>query len=76
MKKYLSRKFVITVLTAIVGVATALSGLGGKYGVVCGLIGTFVSTIVYVITEGKIDKADVEKAVETAKQIEEVITKD
>ena len=42
----------------------------------CGLIGTFVSTIVYVITEGKIDKADVEKAVETAKQIEEVITKD
>lgn len=72
MKKFTSRKFALTVLAVVVAVGTGLIGLGGKVGVVAGIIVTGASTITYVITEGHIDAKAVNMAKDTISQIETI----
>lgn len=70
MNKFLSRKFILTALTVLAGVATALVGVGGKVGVAAGVAAAVLPTIIYVVTEGKID----EKAVSMIQQdVQEVV---
>lgn len=70
MNKFLSRKFILTALTVLAGVATALVGVGGKVGIVAGIAAAILPTIIYVVTEGKID----EKAVSMIQQdVQEVV---
>ena len=56
MKKFLSRKFIIALLTGISGIALAFTELGGKVGIISGIIVTIISTVSYIIVEGKLDK--------------------
>jgi uncharacterized membrane-anchored protein len=73
LEKFKSRKFLIAMLGVISGIATVLSGNGGNIGLIAGVIVIVVSAITYIITEGKIDKAGVTLAVDSVKQIIELI---
>lgn len=55
LKKLTSRKFLLTILPVIVGIATSFSGVGGRVGLISGLVATVIPCIIYVITEGNID---------------------
>lgn len=55
MNKLKSRKFWLTLITTLSGIATALMSVDGEVGVIAGMIVAVLPTIVYVITEGKID---------------------
>ena len=55
MNKLKSRKFWLTLITTLSGIATALMSVDGEIGVVAGMIVAVLPTIVYVITEGRID---------------------
>lgn len=73
MKKYLSRKFILTVLGVAGGVATAVSGVGGTVGTIAGLTATVISTVTYVVTEGKIDAAAVKTTITNVQEIVEAV---
>ena len=67
--KYLSRKFILTLLAAISGITISLSQLDGKVGIICAVISAVIPVVTYVITEGVIDAKAVDKAAEAAKEI-------
>lgn len=69
MKKYISRKFLLTLLGVAGGIATAVSGIGGTVGTIAGLTATVITTITYVITEGKIDAEAVKSTVSNISEI-------
>lgn len=55
MKKYLSRKFLLSLLGAIGGLAAVFVEVGGEVGSIAGIIMAVVSVLTYIITEGVID---------------------
>lgn len=55
MNKLKSRKFWLTLITTLSGIATALMSVDGEVGVIAGMVVAVLPTIVYVITEGRID---------------------
>ena len=55
MDKLKSRKFWLTLITTLSGIATALMSVDGEVGVIAGMVVAVLPTIVYVITEGRID---------------------
>lgn len=69
LKKFTSRKFIITVLTIVVGVATALTETGGKVGAVFGIIAAVAAALVYIIVEGNIDAKAVQLVTKAADKI-------
>ncbi len=54
-QKLTSRKFLISIFTNIVSLIIAFSNLGGTIGTVLGIIGVIGASVIYIITEGKID---------------------
>lgn len=69
MDKLTSRKFILTVLSAISGIAISLSQLGGKTGVICAIISAILPVVTYVITEGVIDAKAVDMSAKAAKEV-------
>lgn len=69
LEKFKSRKFIVAVLTMILGVATALTETGGKIGAICGIIAAFAAAAVYIIVEGNIDAKAVQLVTEAATEI-------
>ena len=55
IKKLTSRKFIVTVITAITGIITMIVGENEVVQIISGAAMTIVPTIVYCITEGVID---------------------
>ena len=45
-RKFLSRKFIVTLLTDILGVALLLSDLGGKLGAIMGIVAIVLTSII------------------------------
>ena len=68
LEKIKSRKFIVAVLTMIIGVATALTETGGKIGAICGIIAAFAAAAVYIIVEGNIDAKAVQLVTEATKE--------
>lgn len=58
-QKLTSRKLWVTLIGVIVGIAAAFGLTENEYGQVAGVVGTVVSGIVYIVTEGRIDAARV-----------------
>lgn len=58
MSKFLSRKFILAVLSAIGGAAIGLSCLEGTAGAVFSAVASIVPALVYIITEGAVDIAN------------------
>lgn len=60
IKKITSRKFIIAVITSIVGIITLFVGDNEAVNVIAGAAMTIIPTIVYCIVEGVIDAKSVE----------------
>lgn len=56
-QKLTSRKLWVTLIGVIVGIAAAFGLTESEYGQVAGVVGSVVSGIVYIVTEGRIDAA-------------------
>ena len=67
--KFTSRKFILTILSVICGVAISLSQMGGKVALICSIISAVVPALTYIITEGIIDAKAVNLSKEAAQQI-------
>lgn len=63
IKKYGSRKFLLTLFTNILGIATILSGYGGKIGLIASITAIVVTTAIYITNERKIDVEAVAKII-------------
>lgn len=59
LEKLTSRKFIVTVITAIAGIITAIIGENETVQIIVGAAMTIIPTIVYCITEGMIDAKSV-----------------
>jgi len=69
LKNLLSRKFLLTLLTTLSGIATALSGVGGEAGTISGVALAIIPTITYIVTEGKLDKEAIKMMLESAENV-------
>ena len=63
MKKYGSRKFLLTLFANILSIATILSGYGGKIGLIASITAIVVTTAIYITNERKIDVEAVTKII-------------
>lgn len=61
MKKFTSRKFIISMISAIAGVVTMFVGHDAIVQAIAGALMVVVPTIVYCIMEGRIDAASVKQ---------------
>ena len=59
IEKLTSRKFIVTVLTAIAGIITAIIGESETLKIIVGAAMTIIPTVVYCITEGVLDAKSV-----------------
>ena len=64
VEKLTSRKFIVTVLTAIAGIITAIIGENETVQIIVGAAMTIIPTIVYCITEGVLDAKSVKTIAE------------
>ena len=76
IKKFLSRKFILTLISAVFSLTFALSGIGGDVGTVCSVVAAFSAPTIYVITEGKIDSKALLMLSESASKASEIVKKD
>lgn len=60
LEKLTSRKFIVTVITAIAGIVTMIIGENEAVQIVAGAAMTIVPTIAYCIMEGVVDAKSVE----------------
>lgn len=61
IKKFTSRKFIVTVITAITGIITMCIGENEVVNIIAGAAMTVVPTIVYCLMEGAIDAKSVKE---------------
>ena len=66
IKKLTSRKFIVTVITAITGIITLCVGDNEVVKVIAGAAMTIVPTVVYCLMEGTIDAKSIKTITEVA----------
>ena len=76
LEKFMSRKFIIAVLTIVAGVATALTEVGGEIGAICGIVAAIIAAVAYIIVEGNIDAKAVQLIKEAAESIVDYVKGD
>lgn len=76
LEKFTSRKFIIAVLTMLAGVVTALTGVGGEIGEICGIIAAFLAAAIYIIVEGNIDAKAVQLITKATESVVDYFTDD
>ena len=70
-KKFLSRKFLLTLASVIFSLVALFSGMLGDLGTALTVISAFAAPIAYVITEGRIDAKALSMLSEAAKEASE-----
>ena len=65
IRKITSRKFIIAVITTLVGIITVFIGDNEAVNVIAGAAMTIIPTIVYCIVEGVVDAKSVQTLTET-----------
>lgn len=73
IKRFLSRKFLLTLLASAFAVFSALSGFAGEIGTLCSVAAAFIVPVSYVVTEGRIDAKALEMLSESSKKASEVL---
>ena len=76
IRKITSRKFIISLITAIVGIVTMIVGDNEVVNVIAGAAMTIIPTIVYCIMEGVVDAKSVETITEATKDAAEKLGAD
>lgn len=74
-KKLLSRKFWAMIIPSIAGIIIALGAPENVVNLIVGAMMSLVSTVIYVITEGKIDEASVKATLDGVKDVVEEVKK-
>ena len=69
MDKFLSRKFILAILSIISGIAVSLTMFGGKAAFIGAVVSAVVPAVAYIVTEGVIDARAVDLTAKAAKQI-------
>lgn len=54
-EKLMSRKFWIAVFSNIISIISIFTDIGGKSGTILGIIGTILSSVIYILMEGMVD---------------------
>ncbi len=73
-KKFMSKNFLLTLISGIFSLCAALSGLGGEVGTVCSFICAFASPVIYVIAEGVIDAKALSLVSESVSDASEILS--
>ncbi len=68
-EKLLSRKFWMSAIPIIVGIAEILGADGGAVELICGALLAVVPAVFYVVTEGRIDAARKSELTDAAKEL-------
>lgn len=55
MDKFLSRKFILALLSTILGVSVSIAKLDGKVGAIAAIVSAVLPSVIYIIAEGTID---------------------
>lgn len=76
LRKLTSRKFIIALITAIVGVITLIIGENETVKTVAGAAMVILPTVVYCIMEGRIDAASVKTIAEATEEAAEKLGAD
>ena len=76
IRKITSRKFIISLITALVGIVTMIIGDNETVNVIAGAAMTIVPTIVYCIVEGVVDAKSVETITDATKDAAEKLGAD
>lgn len=71
LEKLTSRKFIVTVITAITGIITMIIGENEIVQIVAGAAMTVIPTVVYCIIEGVLDAKSVKLIVDVTKDVAE-----
>lgn len=71
LEKLTSRKFIVTVITAIAGIVTMFVGDNELVQIIAGAAMTIVPTIVYCIMEGAIDAKNVKSLTDATADVAE-----
>lgn len=72
-KNLFSRKFLMAMLSVVVGILTMFGVADGTVEVVSSIGLILIPTIIYIVTEGKIDAIAVKLITETVNEIVDVI---
>lgn len=76
LKKFTSRKFIVSMISAVAGLVTMIFGHGEAVQAVAGALMVIVPTIVYCIMEGKIDVAQAKTITDAAVEAAEKLGQD
>ena len=76
IRKITSRKFIISLITSIVGIVTMIIGDNETVNVIAGAAMTIIPTVVYCIMEGVVDAKSVETITEATKDAAEKLGAD
>lgn len=74
LEKFKSRKFLMALLSVVLGVLGLFGVADGTIEMTSSIGLILIPTIVYIVTEGKIDAAAVGKIVDSADEILDIIT--
>ena len=69
LAKFKSRKFLLTFLSVVGGIATALTGVNGTVGTIASVVLIIVPVVTYVITEGTIDAKAIQMGAQAVEDI-------
>lgn len=72
LEKFKSRKFILAVAGMVLGIATALTEIGGTVGAVCGVIAAIASPMLYIIVEGNVDAKAVQLTKDAVQRVVEL----
>lgn len=67
--KYLSRKFIVTVISAVAGIVVAIIGHDEIVQSIAACLAVVIPTVVYTITEGRIDAAGIKSSGEAVEKL-------
>jgi hypothetical protein len=73
LEKFKSRKFLMALLSVVVGILTMFGIADGTVEVVSSIGLIVIPVVIYIVTEGKIDAAAVKKIIDAADDITDIV---
>ena len=73
LSKFKSRKFLLSFLSVVGGIANVLTGVNGTVGMIASVFLIIVPVVTYVITEGTIDAKAIQMGAQAVEDIKEVV---
>ena len=75
-EKLKSRKFWIAIFSNIISILAIFTDIGGRTGTILGIIGTVLSSVIYILMEGMADQEKIKADYNTIKTLLESLKKE